>query len=213
YSLADNQVEALMRWKKNLKSSTNTLVSWNPANPNPCTWFGILCDNDNQVTEISLQSAMLEGPLPSTLKPLHHLTTLVLSSMNLHGEIPEEWGDYQSIKMIDISKQLYHRSKNFELVASQSHRRNPLEIANCSNLVKLGLASTSITGAIPSSIGNLKNIKTIAIYDSNISGQFPKQIGYCSKLQIWRLGNLKILYLWQNRLVGHIPYEQEAVQT
>ena len=50
-----------------------------------------------------MQSIDVHSPLPSTLRPLKNLTTLILSSTNLTGNISKEWGAIQFFTLINIS--------------------------------------------------------------------------------------------------------------
>ena len=50
-----------------------------------------------------MQSIDLHSPLPSTLRPLKNLITLISSSTNLTGNIPKEWEAIRSLTLINIS--------------------------------------------------------------------------------------------------------------
>ncbi|EEF30210.1 receptor protein kinase, putative [Ricinus communis] len=241
YSSIDEQGQVLLAWKNSLNSSADELASWNPLDSTPCKWVGVHCNSNGMVTEISLKAVDLQGSLPSNFQSLKFLKTLVLSSANLTGNIPKEFGEYRELSLIDLSdnslsgeipveicrlKKLQSLSLNTNFLEGGNKNLKgelPLEIGNCTNLVVLGLAETSISGSLPSSIGKLKRIQTLAIYTSLLSGPIPEEIGDCSELQnlylyqnslsgsipkrIGELTKLQSLLLWQNSLVGTIPDE------
>lgn len=182
----DEQGQALLAWKSNL-SNLEVLKSWNPTDPGPCHWYGIRCNSQDQVIEISLKSVDLQGPLPSNFLPLKSLNTLVLSSLNLTGTIPKEFGQYGNLGFIDISD----NALNGEI---------PVEICSLDKLQTLSLHMNMLQGAIPEEIGNLSNLVYLTAYDNKISGQIPKSIGLLSQLEVFRAGG-------NQNLEGELPSE------
>lgn len=71
--------------------------------PTPCKWFGIHCNSNGEVIEVSLRSVNLQGSLPVNFQSLKSLRSLILSSANLTGTIPKEFGEYQELSLIDLS--------------------------------------------------------------------------------------------------------------
>jgi len=55
---------------------------------NPCNWYGILCEDGEQVTRLSLPNNNLVGSLPVEMEALSHLTTLNLADNSLQGNLP-----------------------------------------------------------------------------------------------------------------------------
>ncbi|GKV48857.1 hypothetical protein SLEP1_g55648, partial [Rubroshorea leprosula] len=57
--LALNQTKTLLKWKASLDNQSQTfLSSW--VGDNPCNWFGIACDKDESITNISLPNSGLK---------------------------------------------------------------------------------------------------------------------------------------------------------
>lgn len=183
----DEQGQALLTWKNSIKSSTDALKSWNPSDPNPCNWFGIHCNTNDQVIQISLKAVDLQGPLPSSFQPLKSLKTLILSSTNLTGTIPKEFGENQELGLIDLSD----NSLSGEI---------PSEICKLSKLQTLSLNTNFLTGEIPWDIGNLSNLVYLTIYDNQLSGEIPESIGKLSRLEVFRAGG-------NQNLKGELPWE------
>ncbi|KAJ4723146.1 putative Receptor protein kinase [Melia azedarach] len=75
----DEQGQALLTWKNSLNSSTDALKSWNSEVRSPCKWFGIHCNSNGQVVEISLKAVDLQGSLPSNFQSLKSLKTLIVT--------------------------------------------------------------------------------------------------------------------------------------
>ncbi|KAF8391703.1 hypothetical protein HHK36_024012 [Tetracentron sinense] len=183
----DEQGQALLSWKNILNSSTDALRTWNPSDPSPCNWFGVVCNLNGEVVQISLKSVDLQGPLPSNFQPLKSLKTLILSSTNLTGPIPKEFGEYLELDLIDLS-------------TNAISGEIPVEICSLRKLHSLSLSTNFLEGGIPSDIGNLSGLVYLSIYDNQLSGEIPKSIGKLSKLEIFRVGG-------NQNLNGELPRE------
>ncbi|XP_021288801.1 probable LRR receptor-like serine/threonine-protein kinase At4g26540 [Herrania umbratica] len=186
YSI-DEQGQALLTWKNSLNSTADALKLWNSLDPTPCKWFGIHCNSNGEVEEISLKAIDLQGSLPSNFQSLISLRTLVLSSTNLTGTIPKEFGDYYELTFVDLSD----NSLSGEI---------PLEICRLSKLKSLSLNTNFLEGEIPSGIGNLSSLVYLTLYDNQLSGEIPKSIGELRKLEVFRAGGNK-------NLKGELPWE------
>ncbi|XP_044490077.1 leucine-rich repeat receptor-like serine/threonine-protein kinase RGI4 [Mangifera indica] len=186
YSI-DEQGRALLTWKNSLNSSWDVLGTWNPGDTSPCKWFGIHCNSNGEVVEISLKGLDLQGSLPSNFQALKSLKTLKISSSNLTGRIPEELGELDELVFVDLSG----NSLSGEI---------PIEICRLSKLESLYLNSNFLDGEIPSGIGNLSSLAYLTLYDNQLSGEIPKSIGALSKLQVFRAGG-------NQNLKGELPEE------
>ncbi|TXG68032.1 hypothetical protein EZV62_009307 [Acer yangbiense] len=187
HSNIDEQGQALLTWKKSLNSSTDVLNSWNSADQSPCKWFGIHCNSNGDVIEISLKAVDLQGPLPSNFQAFRFLKTLVISSSNLTGTIPKELGEYRELGFVDVSG----NSLSGEI---------PMELCRLKKLESLYLNSNFLEGEIPACIGNLSGLAFWTLYDNQLSGEIPKSIGELSKLQVFRAGG-------NQNLKGELPLE------
>ncbi|KAJ8755032.1 hypothetical protein K2173_015544 [Erythroxylum novogranatense] len=183
----DEQGQALLTWKNSLNSSTGVLYSWNPSDPSPCKWFGVSCNSDGNVIEISLKAVDLQGPLPSNFQSLKALQKLTLSSTNLTARIPREFGNYLELSFIDLSD----NSLSGEI---------PEEICRLSKLQTLSLNTNFLGGRIPDNIGNLSNLEYLTLFDNQLTGEIPKSLGALNRLQIFRAGGNK-------NLKGELPEE------
>ncbi|XP_077222432.1 leucine-rich repeat receptor-like serine/threonine-protein kinase RGI4 [Tasmannia lanceolata] len=183
----DEQGQALLSWKNSLNSSADALRTWNPSDPNPCKWFGISCNSNFDVVQISIQSVDLQGQLPSNFQTLKSLKTLILSATNLTGPIPKEFGEYRELGLVDLS--------NNEISGAI-----PIEICRLNKLQSLYLSSNLLEGGIPSDIGNLSSLVHVTLYDNHLSGEIPKSIGRLRVLEVFRAGG-------NQNLNGELPSE------
>ncbi|CAN1146366.1 Leucine-rich repeat receptor-like serine/threonine-protein kinase RGI4 [Linum perenne] len=191
YSI-DPQGQSLLTWKQTLLNSSSSaaglvLTSWNPSHPNPCTWYGIRCNSNHNVIELTLRDVNLQGQLPSNLHSLPYLQSIILSSTNLTGTIPKQFAEFKHLTLLDLSD-------------NSLSGQIPFEICHLPNLQTLALNTNLLQGRIPSQIGNLSSLITLTLYDNQLSGEIPNTIGSLTSLQIFRAGGNK-------NLQGQVPYE------
>ena len=83
------------------------------------------------------------------------------------------------------------------LASSNLSGEIPSEIGNLINLAQLFLQDNQLTGEIPPSIGNLTNLIFLNLDENQLTGEIPSSIG--------DLTNLSELILDNNQLTGEIP--------
>lgn len=91
-----------------LYAATNG-ASWkhqsNWGNTNPCTFFGVRCDINNQVTALYLSRNNISGTIPSNMfyAPFFATLTHLAIDMNaLSGTVPREIGALRKLSFLDI---------------------------------------------------------------------------------------------------------------
>lgn len=62
---------------------------WGDPNADPCLFFGVSCNDAEELVTIELVGNNLEGTLPACLDSLHTLTHLSLSHNRLEGSLPD----------------------------------------------------------------------------------------------------------------------------
>ncbi|XP_059434417.1 leucine-rich repeat protein 1-like [Corylus avellana] len=72
-------------------------------------------------------------------------------------------------------------------------------IGNLTTLISLDLYQNHLSGIIPSSLGNLVSLRFLRLNSNKLSGVIPAEL-----LQLVRLGNLMILNVSDNQLVGSV---------
>jgi len=174
-----------------------------------CSWYGVLCNDENRVQNITLEQVKLVGSLPSEIGYLSHLIDLKLRGDGLYGTLPTELGlleDLQYLRLYD----------------TQISGSLPSEIGEMSSMRAIDIIWSDISGTIPTEIGNLENMVIFQIGIGGVSGSIPTEIGRMTRLkyfsllqnevqnlptQFGLLDNLHWLYLYNNNINSTIPTE------
>lgn len=164
----DSQGEALISLKNSLNASSNQLMDWNQNQVNPCTWSKVICDNNYNVTTVTLSNMGFSGTLSPRIGNLKALTTLQLQGNGIHGEIPEELGNLVSLTMLDLE----NNSLTGEI---------PSSLGNLKRLTFLILNQNNLSGPIPESLASLSSLVSLQLASNNLSGKIPEQLFQISK--------------------------------
>nr|QAS62425.1 LRR receptor-like kinase family protein [Sedum alfredii] len=183
------QGEALLSWRSTLNSgeSIQVLENWNNQDGTPCKWFGITCNQNNEVVELELKDVDLLGAVPENFTSLLSLNKLVLSGTNLTGSITKEIGILTELLHLDLSDNALSGVI-------------PDELCSLSKLQELYLNSNGLVGTIPKELGKLTSLKWLVLYDNQLSGEIPTSIGNLKNLEVIRAGGNK-------NLDGPLPQE------
>lgn len=150
------------------------------------TWYGIVTDDQNRVTEINLFGLGLNGSIPPEIEELSELKRLHLGSNRLRGSIPAKISHLQDLETLILAD-------------NDLSGTIPREIGQLGNLTSLHLQGNMLTGTIPPEIGQLTNLEILRLDENDLEGSIPDEIG--------ELTNLTLLFLRENGLTGHIPEE------
>ncbi|XP_026431051.1 leucine-rich repeat protein 1-like [Papaver somniferum] len=97
------EVDALLKWKSSLINQISLLSSWkissNASTTSPCEWYGITCNNQGSVAELSLPDLDLQGFLPQNIC---QSGTLDASIKHFRGPIPRSLRNCTSLKSFGI---------------------------------------------------------------------------------------------------------------
>ncbi|OEL19792.1 putative LRR receptor-like serine/threonine-protein kinase [Dichanthelium oligosanthes] len=139
FSASDRQGDALYDMKQKLNVTGGQLSDWNQNQVNPCTWNSVICDNNNNVVQVSLAGNRITGSIPEEFGNLSSLTSLDLEDNLLIGEIPASLGNLSKLQL---------------LILSQNNFNGPIPdtIANISSLTDIRLAYNNLSGQIPGSL-------------------------------------------------------------
>ncbi|KAI5068440.1 hypothetical protein GOP47_0016785 [Adiantum capillus-veneris] len=130
------QVDALIAFKNGLQDPQGALASWDPSSVDPCTWFHVTCDANNNVQSINLGLSGLSGTISPRLADLHSLRDLSLEDNSLSGSIPGELGHVTSLFALNLF--------NNRLTGSI-----PPQLTLLPNLQLLHLFNNDLSGPIP----------------------------------------------------------------
>ncbi|KAK9107804.1 hypothetical protein Syun_023815 [Stephania yunnanensis] len=187
------------------------------APQSPCNWFGIACNSDRSVINITVSKAGLRGTLDNlSLSSFPDLSYIDLWGNSLTGALPENIGVLYKLTDLSLSvnkflgplprsianlTQLVYLDVNAN---SLSGELNTLVFANLSKLSNLNLNNNYFTGKIPFELGYLRNLNHLGLGGNSFTGLIPPTL--CN------LTNLRTLYLYQNSLSGPIPSEIENLK-
>ncbi|KAJ8559409.1 hypothetical protein K7X08_003467 [Anisodus acutangulus] len=169
-SAVQSDIDCLKSIKDSLEDPLNYLDStWKFDNQSEgfiCKFTGIQCwhPDESKVLSISLPDMNLKGQFPRGLQKCASLTSLDLSSNELHGSIPS-----------NISK-IIGFVVNLDLSSNHLSGAIPVDLANCSFLNNLELENNQFTGQIPAQIGLLGRLKTFNVAGNQLSGPVPNFI-------------------------------------
>ncbi|WMV36079.1 hypothetical protein MTR67_029464 [Solanum verrucosum] len=131
-----------------------------------CKFAGIQCwhPDETRVLSISLPDMGLKGKFPRGLENCTSITSLDLSSNNLHGSIPT-----------NISK-IIRFVVTLDLSSNNLSGDIPVNLANCSFLNSLRLDHNQFTGQIPPEIALLGRLKNFNVANNQLFGPVPRFI-------------------------------------
>jgi len=90
------------------KNQTN----WLGDRGSECTWFGVVCDEFNNIKGLNLNSNNLEGIIPDSIQKLSSLTSLSLHDNNLSGNIPIEIFKLTNLETITLHDNNFSNNVN-----------------------------------------------------------------------------------------------------
>ena len=117
-----------------------------------CTWFGIICDENKEVTGIELWNLGLKGSIPKEIMSLTGLERLSLPENQIHGALPVD-AFAMMPKLTDLTL----------FMNSISGQINPKIFDLVTRLMTFNLDSNALTGPIPSEIGKLKVLEELKV--------------------------------------------------
>ncbi|RLN18933.1 putative LRR receptor-like serine/threonine-protein kinase [Panicum miliaceum] len=96
--------DALYDMKLKLNATGSQLSDWNQNQVNPCTWNSVICDNNNNVVQVSLPGNNITGGIPEQFGNLSRLTSLDLEDNLLVGPIPASLGQLSKLQLLILSQ-------------------------------------------------------------------------------------------------------------
>uniref|UniRef100_A0A0A9HLJ2 Uncharacterized protein n=1 Tax=Arundo donax TaxID=35708 RepID=A0A0A9HLJ2_ARUDO len=210
-SCSEQEKTSLLQFLGGLSQDGGLTVSWRNGT-DCCTWVGITCNANREVTEVSLASRGLEGHVSPSLGSLKGILRLNLSGNSLSSGLPLEVMSSSSMVSLDIS---FNSLSGGLLELPPSIPEHPLQVLNISsnfftgsfpsttwektrNLVALNASNNSFTGWMPSSFCiSSPSFAVLDLSKNRFSGHIPPGLGNCSALRV-----LKAEY---NNMIGTLP--------
>ncbi|XP_006663040.1 LRR receptor kinase SERK2-like [Oryza brachyantha] len=163
FATPDSQVVILHQIRMMLNDTRGVVNGWNDNQVSPCYFNAIICNQDQQVTSITLSSSGLSGVLSPRIGDLPYLQQLLLDGNNITGGIPQELGNLSSLTTLKLGGN--------NLIGSI-----PDSLGRLSKLQNLDLSKNHLSGKIPTSLSNLPSLNDINLADNNLDGEIPKQL-------------------------------------
>ncbi|KAH8967523.1 hypothetical protein BDL97_03G081300 [Sphagnum fallax] len=157
---ANSEGDALHALRQALNDPRYVLQSWDPTLVNPCTWFHVTCNTENNVIRVDLGNAGLSGNLVPQLGNLPFLQYLELYSNNISGLIPPELGNLSNLVSLD----LYLNDFNGDI---------PNTLGQLASLRFLRLNNNSLMGTIPLQLTSIVGLQVLDLSFNNLSGDVP----------------------------------------
>ncbi|WP_235297908.1 M12 family metallo-peptidase [Portibacter marinus] len=126
---------------------------------NYCNWFGITCDNQEQIVAINLGNNNLNGTPGNQLMNISTLEQLSLNHNSLSGQISDDIISYQSIKQINLDHNNFQGSI-------------PTLMINAAQLESITIASNHLSGPLPE-FSYASKISFLSVGNNDFSGCFP----------------------------------------
>jgi hypothetical protein len=206
-------------WYQQVDSEGNYVYKWvNTSgwleNESECNWYGIICDENKTVVQISFfdfeknVSNKYVGSIPPDIGLLTSLQAINIRLGNVSGTIPEFIGQCKQMIFFTIS----HGSVSGTI---------PSSLGQWTNIFLFDVSNNKINGTIPETITNWMNITGFILQVNLLSGSIPSFIGQWSRLQyflatanqltntipdeIGNLVDLNIFAVTENQLMGTLP--------
>ncbi|CAN1225729.1 LRR receptor-like serine/threonine-protein kinase GSO1 [Linum grandiflorum] len=166
-----------------------------------------------QLDYLNLAGNQLEGLIPKSLAQLGSLHNLDLSSNQLTGRIPDQFFSgmgqllYLALSSNNFSGGVLPRgicankTNLVKLILSETQLTGsiPGELVKCGALEQLDLSNNALTGEIPAEIYEMVQLTHLYLHNNTLDGSIPPAIG--------NLTSLKEIAIYHNNFHGRIPKE------
>ncbi|XP_078168275.1 uncharacterized protein LOC144562846 [Carex rostrata] len=165
------------------------LASWsNSTSGSYCNWTGVTCSADGSVTSLVLSSKNITGEVPQAICQLKSLSQLDLSNNEISGSFPQFLSNCSNLQYLDLSENLFvgELPSNIDMVLP--------------NITDFRLSYNNFTGEIPTSIGKMTQLQSLWLDNNFFNGTMPRFISNLTKLQ-------ELTLAWNSFTPGQLPEE------
>ncbi|BBM97241.1 hypothetical protein MPTK1_1g04150 [Marchantia polymorpha subsp. ruderalis] len=177
-ALANLEGDALYAFRQHLNDPEEVLASWDNSLVNPCTWFHVTCNGDNNVIRVDLGNSSLSGSLVPELGNLASLEYLELFNNHISGSIPPELGNLANLASLD----LYQNALTGTI---------PVTLGRLKNLKYLRMDHNILTGAIPTELTYIGSLLVVKLSYNNLTGVIPR---FASSVSTFFQGNPYLIH-------------------
>jgi Leucine-rich repeat (LRR) protein len=186
---------------------------WLDPAVNICSWYGVECNGDGDISGIRLRNNGVIGTVPSNLFSISTLTRLEFNSNSIDfkfqgiaSAVNLEHLDLTHTDIINVNGiegLASTKLKTLKLSSNDIGGDVPSGLFTITTLQELDLSHNKFSGSLSSEIGLLTNLRTLHWYGNNLNGQIPSEIG--------KLVNLTELALAENSFTGTLPAELDSL--
>nr|XP_043627871.1 BRASSINOSTEROID INSENSITIVE 1-associated receptor kinase 1-like [Erigeron canadensis] len=173
--------DALYALKDKFTDPNNVLQSWDQTLANPCTWFHVTCNLENNVIRVDLGGANLSGQLVPDLGQLTNLQYLSLYNNNITGNIPSEIGNLTQLVSLD----LYQNQLDGDI---------PATLGTLQKLRSLRLNNNKLSGTIPLSLTTVNTLQVLDLSFNLLSGRIPVNGSFTNFTDLSFSNNTKLIF-------------------
>ncbi|KAL3941686.1 MAG: hypothetical protein SGBAC_003999 [Bacillariaceae sp.] len=170
-------------------SDTDRLPNVAMRSQDACSWRGMTCDSNGLLTAIKLSSRDLDGSLPADWGMFRNLKSIDFHSNKLKGSIPEGMYDISGLEEVFLYKN--------QLTGSISSK-----IGDLWSLKRFHLSHNRLSGSIPPELASTENrirrIQYFNVHRNQMTGSIPSNM---------RLRSLYWMDLGDNQFSGEVPEE------
>ncbi|XP_010505202.1 PREDICTED: leucine-rich repeat receptor-like protein kinase PXC1 [Camelina sativa] len=158
-SFAQNDTNALTLFRLQTDTHGNLARNWSGSDACASSWQGVSCSpSSHRVTELSLSSLSLRGPLTS-LSSLDQLRFLDLHDNRLNGTV-SPLTNCTNLRLV-------------YLAGNDLSGEIPKEISSLKRMIRLDLSDNNIRGVIPREILGFTRVLTIRLQNNELTGRIP----------------------------------------
>jgi len=191
--------------------------NWLKAGASVCDFSGVECKYDldgdlDGVVALDLQSAGLDGTVPTSIYQLPGLERLNLSNNDIKLSFIgiENAANLNLLHLSGTSldsmegiEEAPASLKELHLAQCDFEGEIPSEFFQLSGLQRVFLNFNRFSGELPQEIGQMTNLEEFWCFNNDLTGSLPTQLG--------NLEQLMVLALDENKLSGFLPTELESM--
>lgn len=173
-----------------------------------CDWFGIICDANDRVWQLRLNSNNLTGTLPPEIGNFPEIMVLILSMNEIGGALPTEFSNLGKVTDIQLGGNeftgtipagLFNNPELDRILLSANNLTGPFpDLSGAPGLRQLSLVNNDLDGPLPE-FPNLPELFELSMDGNNIDGPFPPS------LNPTQLPALKLISMGFCGITGALP--------
>ncbi|XP_057978215.1 LRR receptor-like serine/threonine-protein kinase RPK2 [Malania oleifera] len=190
---AGSDKSALLRFKSSVSDPSGVLSGWNSSSPDPCSWFGVLCNSNFRVLALNITGGGGKGNSSA-------FTCGDLAQVPLYGLAIRRKCLDNNVKLVGNLSPVIAKLTELRVLVLPFNELSgviPNEIWGMEQLEVFDLEGNLFTGSLPSQFQGFRNLQVLNLGFNRIAGEMPTSLSNCM--------NLEILNLAGNQLNGTIP--------